>query len=358
MDSRTVRNRGLCLCSVAACLLLMSGCEYVVRPLKGIEGRTLVYAAVGKGGAPNGGIIVTSLGAVVIDPPLNPELGKRLNFDALQRSKVFWDQKHRLANVQPLSQAPPVLYVLNTTYRATHTFGNQAFAQKADFIATEKAGKHMANLLEGRRMREVLKQEFKVPGLDGQATIAPTITFEGKMSVNTPEVQIKCISVGDCVGEGDAVVFLPQQKILFAGDLVIPGFMPYPKGRTPTVLKWILALRRLEKMDAEVVVPGHGEPGGKDLLRKQREFLETMVLEVRRSITQGSSLEKAMQDVRLPNYARWSNAAKWLSGNVKLVYEELTANGKDKKSSAVKSEQAAGMAAFGGVEKPDVYRDR
>lgn len=338
-----------------AVLVMLGGCEYTVQPLKGTEGRTLVYAAVGKGGAPNAGIIVTSNGVVVVDPPLNPELGKRLNFDALRRSKIFWDELHRNKKARMRTQPPPVLYVLNTTYRASHTFGNQAFLPKADFIATEKAGRHLSDRLEGRRMREVLQNEFKVPNLGLHATIEPTITFDGTFTIHSKEVEIKCYSMGDCVGEGDAVVYLPQQKILYTGDLVLTGYVPYPKGRTLTVRNWIKALRRLETLEIDVVVPGHGETGRKGLIKRQREFLETLVLEVRRAIAENKSADEAAKTVRLTNFARWVNYNKWIGGNIRLVYEELK---KDPTGKKVSSGPAAGMAAFERIEPPDAFRDK
>ena len=85
-----------------------------------------MYAAVGRQGVPNGGIVCTRIGCIVIDPPLSPAIGDVLNTQALAKSKIFWDGYYANRKARPDTLPPPVLYVLNTTYRATHTFGNQS----------------------------------------------------------------------------------------------------------------------------------------------------------------------------------------------------------------------------------------
>lgn len=337
-------------------MVALSGCQYTVEPLKGLEGKTYVYAAMGKDGAPNAGIVTTSIGAVVIDPPLSPEIGKNINLAALRASKVFWDEKFRAGKERMPTLAPPVLYALNTTYRASHTFGNQEFNSSADVISTDRAGKHLADLNEVTRMRELLKSQFKVPGLEmhAQSLTQPTITFEGTLTLHTPEVEIKMISMGDCVGEGDCVVLLPQQKVLFAGDLVLVGFMPYYEGRTRSVRNWIKKLMELEQMDIDIVVPGHGTLGGKELLKQQREFLTALLGEVTAAVKTGQPLDQAMKSVKVPNAANWRNYAEWLGPNVRIIYEELTTQGSESKGAS----GGAAMTMPSTVDGRDPFRDR
>jgi len=361
-----IRNRNpfpvrLALCCGAVLgLLAVTGCEYDLKPLKGADGQTLVYAAVGKGGAPNSGIVLTRIGAVVIDPPLSPTIGERINAFAWAKSKIFWDNLYKNQKSAPSTLAPPVLYVLNTTYRGSHSFGNRAFDKSADFISSEKAGKKLADIDENAKMREVLKNEFHVPGVENQVTLRPTITVEGTMSINTEDVEIKFITMGDCVGEGDAVVYLPQQKILFAGDLVIPGFVPYPKGRTATIGNWIAALDRLEKLEIDVVVPGHGFEGGKDLIAKQKAFLQALVAQTQAAIKAGKTVEQAMKEVQLPNFGTWANSNEWLAGNVRLAYEELTKGSSNSRGQGANPNAGTGAAAASakGIEGFDGFGDK
>ena len=338
-------------------LLALCGCDFVVQPLGGSEGRTLVYVAVGKLGAPNAGIICTRLGAIVIDSMLSPAQGEKLNNEALAKERVFWESLYALRKEQKKTLAPPVLYVFNTTFRATHTFGNQAFDKLADIISTAKAKERLE--VDGALMRAELRDQWKVPFLEGHATTSATITLdEGTLNLDTPDIKIKFAAMGDCAGEGDAVVYLPVQKVLFAGDLVIPGFIPYYKSRTLSARNWIEALKKLEKWNIETVVPGHGEIAKKEAITQQREFLEALVNEVAQAIKAGKDMEKAAQTVKLPQYAKWQRYDEWLAENVKLVYRELksggAAAGAEQKTSAV----GGGAVEPVAVEHPDGFRDK
>jgi glyoxylase-like metal-dependent hydrolase (beta-lactamase superfamily II) len=347
-----------CACLLlAGMLVVLTGCEFVVLPLGGAEGRTLVYVAQGKGGAPNAGIICTRIGAVVIDPMLNPALGDLLNTQAQAKSKAFWDNFHLARKERQRTQAPPVLYVLNTTYRASHTFGNQAF-DKADIISTSKAKERLE--ATGTAMRSELRDVWKVPGLEIHSITPATLTVdEGTFNIDTEDIKIKFVAVGDCVGAGDAVVFLPIQKVLFAGDIVIPKIIPYHKGRTLSIRNWIETLKKIETWDIETVVPGHGEVTKKDALRIQREFLEALVAEVKEQIKTGKTIDQAAVAVKLPKYADWVHYD-WLAENVKLVYQELTEKGSADKSSQAPSADAknsgASVARPNDIGKPDGFQ--
>jgi cyclase len=283
---------------------------------------------------------------------LSPTIGASLRGQAEAKSRIFWDNLHAKGKERARTLAPPVLYVLNTTYRGTHTFGNQEF-EKADIISTTKAKARLE--LDGRAMREELRDQWKVPGLEGHATTSATLTVDGALTLDTPEVKIQFVSVGDCVGEGDAVVYLPGQKTLFAGDIVIPGFMPYGKGRTLTVRHWIEALKTLEQWDIETVVPGHGEVAKKDAIKQQREFLEALVAAVQDQIKAGKTMDEAAGAVKLANYSKWMRYDEWLPENVKLVYRELKEAPADKKTAAT---PGVGLVAPQFLERPDAFRDK
>ena len=313
------RKAGLALLAPVL-LFVLAGCDFVVQPLGGSEGRTQVYVYQGKQGAPNGGIICTRIGVIVIDPPLTPTIGSAMQAEANSRSKIFWDNFHAQRKEKQRTQAPPVLYVLNTTFRASHTFGNQVF-EKADVISSSRAKEQMELL--GRDMREELRDQWKIPGLETHAITPATLAVDGTLTLDTPEVKVQFITVGDCVGAGDAVVYLPGQKVLFAGDIILPRFIPYYKSRTQSVRHWIETLKALEKWDIETIVPGHGEVARKDAIKMQREFLEDLVNETTAAIKAGKTVQQAMQTVKLPKYSSWTRYEDWLSENVRLVYQEL-----------------------------------
>jgi glyoxylase-like metal-dependent hydrolase (beta-lactamase superfamily II) len=340
--------------TAAALLLLCAGCDFTVQPIGGAGGagdRTLVHVTAGKGGAPNGGIICTRVGVIVIDPMLSPTVGEAIQSQAAAKSRIFWDNLYSTLRRKPRTQAPPVMYVLNTTFRASHSFGNQVF-EKADIISTTKAKERLE--ADGPAMRAELQNDWRVPGMDAHGTTSATLTVDdgSTFNIDTQDIKVKFISVGDCVGEGDAVVYLPAQKVLFAGDIVVPGFMPYHKGRSLTVRHWIDKLKEIEKWDIDTVVPGHGEVTRKDAITTQREFLEALLSEVQQSIKDGKDVQQTVAAVKLPaKYHGWTRYSEWLGENVKLVYRELKPDGKKAEGPGV------GVAKSPPVDGPDAFSD-
>lgn len=333
--------------------LLAVGCRYKLEELDGRTTPVAALAAVGDKGAPNAGIICTNLGVIVIDPPLNQELGQTLLLDAQRRSLAYWTAKNAAAPARSNTAAPPVLYVINTTFRGSHSFGNIAYytdgRPQADIIATPRAAQRLLN--DAGFMREELRNLFKVPGLGIEHAVGkPTLLVDGKMTIAADDENVVFQAMGDCVGEGDAVVWLEKRRILFAGDLVLAGFVPYPHGRTPTIRNWLAALRELEKLRPTKIVPGHGPVGGADLLVKQRGFLEALLAETQKAVAAGQSREQAAAAVQLPDeYQTWPYYREWLPGNVGLAYDDLQ---------NVKTELRAGAATVAppNIEPADPFR--
>lgn len=93
--------------------------------------------------------------------------------------------------------------------------------------------------------------------------------------------------------KGDGFAYLPREKVLFTGDAVVNG--PFNSFMDSDVRNWPKVIRRLEALDVRHVLPGHGKPGSKKILRGQREYLEALVAEVTRAIQQGKKLEDLVE---------------------------------------------------------------
>jgi cyclase len=83
----------------------------------------------------------------------------------------------------------------------------------------------------------------------------PTLTFDHELTLNigNREVQVQHLGRGNT--PGDALVYLPHEKILIAGDLLT---WPIPYMRMSFPREWVEVLRTMSRMDADVIVPGHG----------------------------------------------------------------------------------------------------
>ena len=99
--------------------------------------------------------------------------------------------------------------------------------------------------------------------------VYPTRVFEGRLILDVaPSVTIIKMGGHTC---GTSVVHVPEDKLLFASDLVFNGIHPYTKGAD--ISRWIEALGEILEMDVDIVVPGHGPVCGKEGMAVQRDYL-------------------------------------------------------------------------------------
>ncbi|MBE0558189.1 MAG: MBL fold metallo-hydrolase, partial [Proteobacteria bacterium] len=94
---------------------------------------------------------------------------------------------------------------------------------------------------------------------------------------------------------GEVAVFIPKEKVVFTGDNFINGWQPSLRNSCP--LEWVESLKKIESLDFEVAVPGHGEIGDKKAVKLFREFIEECIDVVRKAIHRGMSKEEAANSI-------------------------------------------------------------
>jgi cyclase len=130
----------------------------------------------------------------------------------------------------------------------------------------------------------------EVPGLE---LAPPTETFTGELELGGA-IAIEC---GAAHTASDSVVWVPGERVLFAGDLVgVGSHLNLTRGHPPG--NWLAILDRLLALEPEHVVPGHGPPAGPEALTTVRRYIETVV-----------ELAATPGDHELPaDYADWAFA--------------------------------------------------
>ncbi|MFJ8546474.1 MBL fold metallo-hydrolase [Streptomyces sp. NPDC093586] len=158
---------------------------------------------------------------------------------------------------------PPRLLV-STHFHGDHTFGNCVFPE-AVVVAHERAredvtaaGLHLTGLWP-----DVCWGDLDV--------VAPQLTYRDRLTVHAGAVRAELLHPGPAHTTGDTVVWLPEQRVLFAGDLVMSGVTPFcPMG---SLAGSVEALRMLRELRPRTVVPGHGPVGGPGLLDENEGYL-------------------------------------------------------------------------------------
>ena len=238
-----------------------------------------VYVETSFPGA-NVGCVVTEQGVVVVDTPMLPE-----EADTLRR------ELGRLAQRE-------VAYVVYTHQHFDHVMGAAYLTRRA--IACGAAVSGIARLRTGLESELSLFSpdlyREKKEMFDGLDIVLPQITFDTELGMHMGDADLALSFVG---GHSSAsiIIHVPQARVLFAGDNVVTGQLPVTaNGRFGP---WIALLERIEGMELDVIVPGHGEVCGKEGVSATRRYFEAMRDRVREMAGAGASREDVAQGIDL-----------------------------------------------------------
>jgi cyclase len=195
----------------------------------------------------NAGILAGRGGPVLIDTAATERRARALRATA-----------ERLAGA-------PVRTVVNTHHHGDHTFGNAVFAPPATVVAHDQARVEMA--ARGLGLRSVWP-EVEWGELD---VVLPTLTFADRITLCVDDYPVELVHVGPAHTTNDVVAWLPAQRVLFAGDVLMSGC-------TPFILMGSLrgaqaAVDQLRAYGARTVVCGHGTVCGPEVLDRTEEYL-------------------------------------------------------------------------------------
>jgi carbohydrate kinase (thermoresistant glucokinase family) len=178
------------------------------------------------------------------------------------------DRVHRLRDTVLASGAPLPTMVVDTHHHGDHTYGNCVFAGSAAVIGHRECRTQVRAL--GRQLHALWPEvEY------GAITVTPpNLTYDDTLTLHVGDTEVRLIHPGPAHTRGDTIVWLPQQRIVFTGDLVFHGGTPFiPAGSLSGSLR---ALERLRSLDARTVVPGHGpvtDPGVFDSVERYLRYV-------------------------------------------------------------------------------------
>jgi glyoxylase-like metal-dependent hydrolase (beta-lactamase superfamily II) len=203
-----------------------------------VEGLSALGSTANQNFISNAAFVVTPAGVVVIDALGSPALAERLLLE--------------IRKLTPL----PVTHVIVTHYHADHIYGLQTFkAQGARIIAHRSALEYL-NSETARQRLETSRTEL-APWVDGETRLVSADEWiDGNKTLNVGGTSFVIRHVGPSHTPEDLVVYLPKEKVLFAGDLVFRNRIPFV-GQADSG-RWIQALDVLLTFDATTIVPGHG----------------------------------------------------------------------------------------------------
>jgi glyoxylase-like metal-dependent hydrolase (beta-lactamase superfamily II) len=156
------------------------------------------------------------------------------------------------------------------------------------------------------------KRRSELEELRSLEVVKPTFLFDGRLSLDFEGTPIEIVDHGRANSPNDATIWLPGERVLFAGDILVRSPLPYVGASWP--VHWAKVLRDLEGLPAAAIVPGHG-PVQADhaYTRSVRELLETTLERVESLVRKGRSLAQVQEELNLDDVrARvpdWNGAA-------------------------------------------------
>jgi glyoxylase-like metal-dependent hydrolase (beta-lactamase superfamily II) len=233
----------------------------------------------------NAGFVVTPAGVVVIDTGMPGVQSARIREEIAKVTEAplvavivthkHWD--HTLGG--PLLVAPSVRVISSAAAAASLAKESPPF-----FARIQQGGGDFAALLAGKQ------------------PLAPTETLTEARSLDLGGTRFELVPLTPAHTAGDLLVYLPAQKVLFSGDIVVDGEYPYTAEKEMDFDGWAKALDRVAAIDAEKIVPGHGEVCGREAVADVRAFLTDLQKQGREAFAAGEPPEKAV--ARLATGAR------------------------------------------------------
>ena len=264
-------------------------------------------------GDPNTGIIIGDDAVMVIDTQATPVMAQ----DVIRRIREVTDK--------------PIQYVLLSHYHAVRVLGASAYGAE-HIIASEdtrdlivERGQFDKDSEIGRFPRLFQNVESVPDGLTW-----PTITFNQKMTLWLGKLEGQILQLGRGHTKGDTVAWLPQEKILFSGDLVEFDATPY--AGDAYFQDWPQTLDNIAALKPEKLVPGRGaalqtpdqvQAG----LAGTRAFISDLYESVKASAAKGEDLRKVYEATFAqlqPKYGHWVIFNHCMPFDVTRAYDEAT----------------------------------
>jgi glyoxylase-like metal-dependent hydrolase (beta-lactamase superfamily II) len=314
---------------VAACPILAVGAQTVspypalMIPLRidQVPGKPIWYST-GNPGIPgkdnegntsNAGFVVTSDGVVVFDALGTPSLGWAL----LQEIRKVTGRKIR--------------YVVLSHYHADHIYGLQAFRDHTDaiIVAQERSGEYKDNEeTADEKASQRLDQRRSVlsPWVDANTrVVTPDVTFNERMGIALGDRRLTLLYSGPAHSSSDIMMMVEPDGVLFAGDIVQNGRIPFMNSDDVSTVQWLKALDEVEKLEPKFIIPGHGRTSteARQAIAFTRDYINYLRSTMTAAVQSWTDFEVAYAKADWSKYRDLPAFASNNRGNAYRIYLEL-----------------------------------
>ena len=285
-----------------------------------------VYYVIGSSGVPganneghtsNAGFVVTDEGVVVFDALGTPALGYRL----IQRIREVTDK--------------PIKKVVISHYHADHIYGLQAFKDHggnpeviAQRLTLGYVGGNRVTQGEAAQRRLKQRREALFPWVDENTyLVSPDTTFDDEYTFKLGGLTFEIRHLGPAHAPGDSIMLVKEPGVLFSGDVIYKGRIPFLDSPETDVRDWLKGLDYLASLKPapHFIIPGHGD-GDSDVVRSltfTRDYLEFVVSAMKKALQDLTPFDQVYNDTDWSKYENMPAFKASNRGNAYRVYLEL-----------------------------------
>lgn len=231
------------------------------------------------------------------------------------------DSQKMLAAVKKVTDKP-IRFLVDTEVHNDHTWNHFVFSPPAVVVNAQGAAEGMKKGLDPKRAETLAKQSPEAAAIvKNYKFIPPHIEYKDRLTIQLGERTFDVIYLKNVHSEADSVIWLPKERVLFAGSAAnvrtIINLRPHV--RFGDVLAGYKVMRAL---NAEVVVPGHGQPTTAKIFDEYEGFYTLLMKRVGEMAAQGKSVDQIKKELKMPEYAEWAGQDR-LGANIDVAYNSL-----------------------------------
>ena len=230
----------------------------------------------------------------------------------------------------------PIRYVINSHKHGDHVWGNQVFSRDAQIISTittradmlkhanvnneafqiglendiqEMEAKHAREEDENKRRsqaNEIATRREILAALPTFKRVMPDLTFEQQLTLHGSHRTAELLTYGGGHTASDAFLYLPDDQLIFMGDLLFVRTHPWMGDGNPE--EWVHILERVEQLNFTLAVPGHGPRGAREDLTLNQHYISSICALAETCMSKGEALEEATKAKMPEPFDSWAGA--------------------------------------------------
>jgi glyoxylase-like metal-dependent hydrolase (beta-lactamase superfamily II) len=281
-----------------------------------------IYYSIGNPGIPgkanqgntsNAGFVATPDGVVV--------------FDALGTPSLGWELLKEIRKITSM----PVRFNVVSHYHADHIYGLQAFRDHTStvIIAQDRAREYKENeetADERADQRLDQRRAALAPWVNKDTRVVPPdITFNDRLTLSLGGKRFYMIYAGPAHSASDMMMMVEPDGVLFAGDIVQNGRIPFMNSDDVDTRQWVAALGEVQKLAPKFIIPGHGRPSAEvnEAIAFTRDYIEYIRAAMRKAVDNWTDFDAAYQQTDWSKYAGMPAFESNNRGNAYRIYLEL-----------------------------------